>query len=49
MQVEKVLADEKFRKKMVDHNYEIAKTCFSYSVLHKKLKNLLMECTACDF
>ena len=48
-QVEKVLEDEKLRKKMVDHNYEIAKACFSYSVLHKKLKNLLMQCTACDF
>jgi len=47
-QVEKVLEDEKLREKMVDHNYEIAKTCYSYSVLHKKLKNLLMECTACD-
>ena len=48
-QVEKVLEDEKLRKKMVDHNYEIAKACFSYSVLHKKLKNLLMECAVCDF
>jgi glycosyltransferase involved in cell wall biosynthesis len=44
-QVEKVLTDEKFRKKMVDHNYEIAKTFYSYSVLHKKIKNLIMECT----
>ena len=49
MQVEKILADEKLRKKMVDHNYEIAKTFYSYSVLHKKLKNLLMECSICEF
>jgi glycosyltransferase involved in cell wall biosynthesis len=48
-QVEKVLEDEKFRKKMVDHNYEIARTYYSYSVLHKKLKNLLMECAVCDY
>ncbi len=48
-QVEKVLEDEKLREKMVDHNYKIAKTCYSYSVLHKKLKSLLMECTACNF
>jgi len=48
-QVKKVLEDEKLRKKMVDHNYEIAKTCYSYSVLHKKLKNLIMECTACNY
>ncbi len=49
MQVEKVLADEELRKKMVDHNYEIAKTFYSYSVLHKKLKSLLMECSICEF
>ncbi len=49
IQVEKVLADEKLRKKMVDHNYEIAKIFYSYSVLHKKLKSLLMECTICEF
>ncbi|MDL1968547.1 MAG: glycosyltransferase family 4 protein [Deltaproteobacteria bacterium] len=49
IQVKKVLEDKKLRKKMVDHNYEVAKTCYSYSVLHKKLKNLLMECTACDY
>ncbi len=47
--VKKVLKDENLRKKMVDHNYEIAKTFYSYSVLHKKLKNLLMECPACEF
>ena len=43
-QVEKVLEDEKFRKKMVDHNYKIAKKFYSYSILHKKLKNLITEC-----
>ncbi len=48
-QVNKVLEDAELRKKMVDHNYEIAKTCYSYSVLHNKLKTLLLECTACDF
>ena len=47
--VEKILADEKLRKKMVDHNYEIAKTCYSYSVLHNKLKTLVLECTTCNF
>jgi len=49
MQVEKILEDKKLRQKMVDHNYEVAKTCYSYSVLQKKLKNLLMECTSCEF
>ncbi|MCJ7617106.1 MAG: glycosyltransferase family 4 protein [Desulfobacterales bacterium] len=42
-QVNKILEDKELRKKMVDHNYEIAKTCYSYSVLHKKLKALLSE------
>ena len=48
-QVKKVLEDEKLREKMVDHNYEIAKIFYSYSVLHKKLKNLVMECIAYKF
>lgn len=47
--IKRILEDEKLREKMVDHNYEIAKICYSYSVLHKKLKNLLMECTPCDY
>ena len=42
-QVKKVLEDEKFRKKMVAHNYEIAKGYYSYSILHQKLKSLLLE------
>jgi len=48
-QINKVLEDEKLRKKMVDHNYEIARTCYSYSVLHNKLKTLITECTTCGF
>ena len=48
-QVKKIIKDEELRKKMVDHNYEIARTCYSYSVLHNKLKTLLLECTTCDF
>lgn len=42
-QVKKVLEDEKFRKKMVEHNYEIAKGYYSYSILQQKLKSLLLE------
>lgn len=48
-QVNKVLEDAELRKKIVDHNYEIARTCYSYSVLHKQLKTLLLECTARKF
>jgi hypothetical protein len=43
----KVLTDEEFRTEMVQHNYETAKKYFSYSVLNKKLKNLISDCTGC--
>ncbi len=48
-QVNKVLEDAELRKKMVDHNYEIARTCYSYSILHNKLKTLILECATCVF
>jgi glycosyltransferase involved in cell wall biosynthesis len=43
----KVLTDTEFRNKMVQHNYETAKKYFSYSVLRKKLRNLIRDCTGC--
>ena len=43
----KVITDEEFRTEMVQHNYETAKKYFSYSVLNKKLKNLISDCTGC--
>jgi len=43
----KVLTDEDLRHHMVAHNYETAKKYFSYSVLRKKLKNLISDCTGC--
>jgi glycosyltransferase involved in cell wall biosynthesis len=43
----KVLTDDELRTKMVQHNYETAKKYFSYSVLNKKLKNLIRDCTGC--
>jgi len=42
-----VLTDAQLRKKMVTHNYEIAKKYYSYSVLGKKLRNLISDCTGC--
>ena len=42
------LQDPKLRRKMVSHNYEIAKKFYSYSVLSEKLKNLIFDCTACN-
>jgi glycosyltransferase involved in cell wall biosynthesis len=43
-----VLENHEFCKKMVDTNYEIAKRCFSYSVLRQKLRNLIYDRVACN-
>ena len=43
----KVLTDPEFRDQMVKHNYETAQKFFSYSVLRKKLRNLIRDCTGC--
>ncbi|MCF8068921.1 MAG: glycosyltransferase family 4 protein [Desulfobacterales bacterium] len=43
----KVLTDADYRRKMVDTNYEIARTYYSYKTLQQKLKNLLMDCMGC--
>lgn len=45
----KVLVDADFREKMVFHNYEIARQCYSYSVLHEHLKSLIPECLNFSF
>ena len=44
----KVLTDPDYRSKMVKRNYETAQKYFSYSVLRKKLKNLITDCTGCS-
>jgi glycosyltransferase involved in cell wall biosynthesis len=46
-QARKVLKDPEYRNEMVKHNYETAQKYFSYSVLRKKLKNLISDCTGC--
>jgi len=46
-QTKKVLSDKKLCQKMVDHNYEIARCNYSYSILHQKLKNIVLEHIAC--
>ncbi len=43
----KVLSDADYLRKMVVHNYKIATTFYSYSVLRRKLRNLLTDCMAC--
>ena len=47
-QVRKVIADEKFRQEIVDHNYELGKKFFSYSVLRRKLRSLITAFSGLD-
>jgi glycosyltransferase involved in cell wall biosynthesis len=44
-EAQRVLTDKTLRDKMVQHNYETAKTFFSYKVLRNKLKNLIFDIT----
>ncbi|MGD8367258.1 MAG: glycosyltransferase family 4 protein [Desulfobacterales bacterium] len=44
---QKVLEDPDRRKQMVEKNYEIATTCFSFAILRQKLRDLIFECLAC--
>ncbi|MHB9078428.1 MAG: glycosyltransferase [Pirellulaceae bacterium] len=44
-QVRRVINDADYRNKMVEQNYELAKTFFSYSVLRRKLRALLANVT----
>jgi glycosyltransferase involved in cell wall biosynthesis len=43
-----ILENQERRKAMVDRNYEIARRCFSYSVLRQKLRPLIFDCIACN-
>jgi mannosylglucosylglycerate synthase len=45
----KVLRDEEFREKMVEHNYQVALRHFSYKILRHKLKALIADCLPCRF
>lgn len=47
-QVHQVIHDHDFRKKMVDHNYELGKAFFSYSVLRRRLRALITNFTGMD-
>ena len=42
-QARAVLDDPKLRQEMVEHDYELAKKHFSYSVLHQGLKHYMIE------
>jgi glycosyltransferase involved in cell wall biosynthesis len=43
----RVLADPARRLEMIEKNYEIARHCFSYAVLQRKIRNLIFDCLAC--
>lgn len=46
--VRKVLDDDDYRHRMVEHNYELCKAFFSYSVLRRKLRALVTNFTGLE-
>lgn len=47
-QVSRVIENDQYREAMVDHNYELGKAFFSYSVLRRKLRALITNYTGMD-
>ncbi|MFZ5830001.1 MAG: glycosyltransferase [Planctomycetota bacterium] len=47
-QVRRVIADPHYRRELVEHNYDLATTFFSYSVLRRKLRSLIANATGID-
>ncbi len=47
-QVRRVIEDSDYRREMVDHNFEIGKSFFSYTVLRRKLRALITNFTGAD-
>ena len=47
-QVRRVIADDEFRTQVVEHNFELGKKFFSYSVLRRKLRSLITNFTGHD-
>jgi glycosyltransferase involved in cell wall biosynthesis len=43
-----LLDDETMRERMLDKNYEIAKRCYSYSVLRRKLQSIIYDRVSCN-
>jgi len=46
--VRKTIEDAEYRQEMVDHNYELGKKFFSYSVLRRSLRSLITTFTGLD-
>ncbi len=47
-QVERTIEDPEFREEMVEHNYELGRRFYSYSVLRRKLRSLITNFTGAD-
>jgi len=47
-QVRRVIADDDYRRRVVDHNFELGKKFFSYTVLRRKLRSLITAFTGHD-
>lgn len=47
-QVRRVIEDEEYRTSMVDHNYELGKTFYSYAILRRKLRSLITNITGME-
>mgnify|MGYP002390696684 CR=1 FL=1 len=46
--VRRVIRDPAYRDEMVNHNYELGKAFFSYSVLRRKLRTLITNITGLE-
>ena len=46
--VRRVVDDEPYRRQMVEHNYELGKAFFSYSVLRRSLRTLITNVTGLE-
>lgn len=42
-EVKRIIEDDDYRREMVDHNYETAKKFYSYDVLRRRLKTLMIN------
>jgi glycosyltransferase involved in cell wall biosynthesis len=47
-QVRRTVEDAEYRSEMVDHNYELGKAFFSYTVLRRKLRAIITNFTGAD-
>ena len=47
-QVERVVSDPGYRDEIVNHNYEMSRKFFSYSVLRRKLRSIVTNFTGAD-